>query len=127
MPTSFCKLNLSIYLLKFNSLKISKTFGLSHSSSFNSSKVSSIGTFVFISPNVLERYAKSLFCSNFSFCFPFTSASPDSNFAYKLSIVSYFCTNERAVFSPIPGTPGMLSDVSPCNPFTSINCFGSIP
>ena len=100
---------------------------MSHSSSFNSSNVSSIGTCVLISPNVLERYAKSLFSSNFSFCFPLISASPDSNFLYKLSIVPYFWTNESAVFSPIPGTPGILSDVSPCKPFTSINCFGSIP
>ena len=27
-------------------------------------------------------------------------------------------------FSPIPGTPGILSDLSPMRPFRSINCFG---
>ena len=32
-----------------------------------------------------------------------------------------------APFSPMPGTPGILSDVSPCNAFTSINCSGSNP
>ena len=30
-------------------------------------------------------------------------------------------------FLRMPGTPGMLSEESPCRPFTSINCFGSKP
>ena len=33
----------------------------------------------------------------------------------------------KLFFLRIPGTPGMLSELSPCKPFTSINCFGSIP
>ena len=108
-------------------MNIFNTSCLFHSSSFKSSKLSSIGTSRFILPSVLDKYANSLFSSIFSFCFPFKSDSPFSNFSYILSIVPYFCISDSAVFSPIPGTPGMLSDVSPCNPFTSINCFGSIP
>ena len=113
--------------MKFSSLNISKTFGLSHSSVLKSSKVSEIGTSKLIVPNVLDKKAKSLLFSIFSFCFPFKSACPFSNFSYSFSILSYFFIRFNAVFSPIPGTPGILSDVSPCNPFTSINCFGSIP
>ena len=32
-----------------------------------------------------------------------------------------------AVFSPMPGTPGMLSDVSPISALTSMNCIGVMP
>ena len=46
---------------------------------------------------------------------------------YKFSIVPYFLIKLIAVFGPIPGTPGILSDVSPCNPLTSIKSFGLIP
>ena len=108
-------------------MKIFNTSVLFHSSNFKSSKLSSIGTSRFILPKVLDKNAKSLFSSNFSFCFPFKSDSPFSNFSYILSMFPYFWISDNAVFSPIPGTPGMLSEVSPCNPFTSINCFGSIP
>ena len=122
-----CRLNLSIYLLNFNSLKISKTFSLSHSSTLKFSKVSSIGTCVSIFPNCFERIANSLFSIIFSLCFPFKSSSFFSIFSYKLSILSYLCIIYHAVFSPTPGTPGILSDVSPCKPFTSTSCSGSIP
>ena len=99
-----------------------------HSSTLKFSRVSSIGTCKFISPKNLDNSAKSLLFSRFSFCFPFISvACPASNCLYKFSIVLYLFIKLNAVFSPIPGTPGMLSDESPCNPFTSINCFGSIP
>ena len=43
------------------------------------------------------------------------------------SIQWYFAISAPAVFSPIPGTPGILSDVSPCRAFTSINSFGVTP
>ena len=122
-----CKENLSIYLLKFSFLNKSYTFSLSHSSTLKSSKVSVIGTSKLIVPKVFDKNAKSLFCSIFSFCFPFKSSSPFSNLSYKFSIEPYFWINDKAVFSPTPGTPGILSDESPCNPFTSINCFGSKP
>ena len=106
---------------------MSNTSFLFHSLIFNFSNVSSNGTSKFIVPNVLESSAKFLLFSRFSLCFPFIDGSPASNSLYKLSIVPYFCIRLSAVFSPIPGTPGILSDVSPCNPFTSISCFGSIP
>ena len=62
-----------------------------------------------------------------SFCFPFKSSVPSSICLYKFSIVPYFLTRLIAVLGPIPGTPGILSDVSPCKPFTSINDLGSTP
>ena len=86
--SSSSKLNLSIYLLKFNSLKILYTSFLFHSSTLKFSNVSSIGTSKFISPKNLDNSANSLLFSKFSFCFPFISvASPASNFLYKFSIV----------------------------------------
>ena len=89
--------------------------------------MSSIGTSKFIVPKNLDISAKSLFSIIFSFCFPFKSSFPSSIDLYKFSIVPYFCIRLSAVFSPIPGTPGILSEVSPCKPLTSISCFGSIP
>ena len=121
------KLNLSIYLLKLSSLNISSTFSLFHSSTLKSSNVSEIGTCKFIVPNVFDINANSLLFTIFSLCFPFKSSSPFSIFLYKFSIEPYLWINDKAVFSPTPGTPGILSEVSPCNPFTSINCCGSIP
>ncbi len=80
-----------------------------------------------IVPNSFDIKANSLLSIIFSLCLPFKSSSLFSTFLYKFSILPYFCTNDKAVFSPIPGTPGMLSEESPCNPFTSISCLGSIP
>ena len=84
------KENLSIYLLKFNSLNISSTFSLFHSSTLNCSNVSSIGTSKFIVPNVLDKIAKSLFSMIFSRCFPFNPSSLFSIFSYKFCIVPNF-------------------------------------
>ena len=36
-------------------------------------------------------------------------------------------TRVMAVFSPMPFTPGMLSEVSPIRLFTSMSCLGSMP
>ncbi len=36
-------------------------------------------------------------------------------------------TSSRAPFSPIPGTPGMLSDASPMRASTSTTCAGGTP
>ena len=122
------KSNRSIYLLNLSVLKSSYTFSLSHFCTFKSSIFSSIGTAKLIVPKVLERIAKSLFSSIFSLVFPFiVSAFPASNSLYILSILPYFWINESAVFSPIPGTPGILSEESPWSPFTSINWIGSKP
>ena len=124
---SVCKLNLSINLWKFSSLNFSNSFELSHSCIFKSSIFSCKGTSVFIVPKVLERSAKSLFSTNFSLILGFSVSVPSSTDLYKLSIDLYCLIMSSAVFSPTPGTPGMLSDVSPISPFTSISSFGSIP
>ena len=121
------KENLSIYLLKFNSLNISKTLSLSHSSTLKFSKVSAIGTSKLIVPNVFDINANSLLSTIFSLCFPFSPSSFFSIASYNFSIEPNFFINVNAVFSPTPGTPGILSELSPCNPFTSISCLGSIP
>ncbi len=39
----------------------------------------------------------------------------------------YFFSRVIAVFSPIPGTPGMLSDLSPVRALISESLKGSIP
>ena len=70
--------NLSIYLLKFSSLKISNTFCLFHSSTLKFSNVSVIGTSKLIVPKVFDINAKSLFSTIFSLCFPF---NPSSSFS----------------------------------------------
>ena len=38
-----------------------------------------------------------------------------------------FCSRSAAVLSPIPGTPGMLSDVSPLRPMKSGTSSGGMP
>ena len=119
--------NLSMNLLNLKFLKISKTFSLSHPTILYSSKFSSMGTCILIVPNSLDKYAISLFCFIFSLVFPFSSSVPLSTSLYRFSIEPYFFTRSNAVFSPIPGTPGMLSELSPINPLTSINCFGITP
>ena len=69
----------------------------------------------------------SLSLINFSLAFGFKLSFPSSIALYKPSIVLYVLINSNAVFSPIPETPGILSEVSPISPFTSISCFGLIP
>ena len=39
----------------------------------------------------------------------------------------YFCSSCAAVLSPMPGTPGMLSDVSPFSPMKSVTSSGGMP
>ena len=124
---SSLRLNLSINLLKFSSLNFSVTFSLFHSFIFKSSILLSSGTSLLIVPSVLERYAISLSLTNFSFVFGFKSSFLSSIALYSPSIVLYFFINSNAVFSPIPETPGILSEVSPISPFTSISCFGLMP
>ena len=46
---------------------------------------------------------------------------------YNVSRLPAVWMSFSAVFSPIPGTPGMLSDVSPISALTSTNCAGVIP
>ena len=44
-----------------------------------------------------------------------------SIFSKTASTEPYSFINLKAVFSPTPGTPGMLSDLSPISPLTSMN------
>ncbi len=48
-------------------------------------------------------------------------------FSSTVSRLPYCCSSFRAVFSPTPGTPGMLSDLSPISPLRSISPAGSSP
>ena len=73
----------------------------------------STGASKLIVPSVFERIANSLFSAIFSLCFPFKLSVSASIISYNFSIVPYFLTIDNAVFSPIPGTPGILSEVSP--------------
>ena len=68
-------------------------------------------------------YALSLSVSSFSFSLPFIL----SIFSYTPSRVLYSFNKLRAVFSPTPLTPGMLSDESPIKAFKSTILAGSIP
>ena len=47
--------------------------------------------------------------------------------SYTPSRLSKRWMRSRAVFSPTPGTPGMLSEVSPIRLFTSMSCLGFTP
>jgi hypothetical protein len=50
-----------------------------------------------------------------------------STLASTSSSVPKRCSSSAAVLSPIPGTPGMLSDVSPLSPMKSGTSSGGIP
>ena len=96
------------------SLVLSKLFTLS----FKSSILNSIGTSVIIVANFFERIPSSLFCSIFSFNFPFSS-----DVFFKSSSIEPNCfINFLAVLSPTPGSPGILSTESPFIAKKSITC-----
>ena len=48
-------------------------------------------------------------------------------FSNKFSIESYWLINKEAIFGPIPGAPGILSDESPAKACTSITLSGKTP
>ena len=75
------------------------------------------GTSSFSVTNCLLIIALSLFCNKVSFLF-FCVIS--SIFFSKLSKFLYLFINSAAVFMPIPGTPGILSEESPAKDWTSI-------
>ena len=84
----------------------------------------SSGTFTSIVTRYFDRYAISFEESNFILT---DSFSISCKFSYKFSIVPNFCMSGIAVFSPIPFTPGTLSEESPIRPRTSITCDGKTP
>ena len=75
-----------------------------------------------VARNLLSRACASL-SSRRCFSAPFMEGAISSAF----SSVPYWATSFVAVFSPTPGTPGMLSELSPISPFTSIICVGVTP
>ena len=48
-------------------------------------------------------------------------------FSYTASSVPYWPISLSAVFSPMPGTPGMLSELSPISALMSTSPCGSVP
>ena len=108
-------------------MNISNTSFLFHSLTSNKESSLSIGASVSIVPNTFDKNAKSLLFSRFSFCLPLNPPSPFSKSSYIFSKDPCSFISPIAVFSPIPGTPGILSEVSPWSPFTSIKDFGSNP
>ena len=93
--------------------------GNSYSKSFNSHGISALQSMV---ANCLDKYASSLPSISFSLSLPFIS----STCSYTESMHLYVAINFCAVTSPTPGTPGMLSEASPCKALSSTTCQGSI-
>ena len=65
-----------------------------------------------------ESIACSLLFSRFSFCLPLSWSVDSRIFSMEPNCLMSFL----AVFSPIPGTPGMLSAASPQRPRMSMTC-----
>ena len=112
--------NLFIKVLNSNVLINSRLSELYISSPFMSSSDTSSGTSQLIVTSIFEKYASSL---------PSVRSFADLGFsfsrlAYRLSKLWYSDISEVAVFSPIPDTPGTLSELSPMSAFTSINSSG---
>ena len=88
------------------------------------SKSISTGTARSISARKRLTSASCLPLNSFSLNAPF---SPASALSSVFSTLPYFWISFTAVFSPMPATPGILSDWSPIRLFTSISCLGSSP
>ncbi len=84
-----------------------------------------MGASVRMVPSVWLSSAMDLSSNKCSRCLGLMRLS--SMFWYTPSSEPKVCTSERAVFSPMPFTPGMLSEVSPIRLFTSMSCLGSMP
>jgi len=111
---------LSVRFLNSNSSKMGLSFSLftgSRRSDF-SSKVK--GTSVLMVAKNLENSICERFSSTLVFKAPFNR----SVFASRFSIPPKSAISLTAVFSPTPGQPGMLSELSPINPNMSITCSG---
>ena len=66
---------------------------------------------MFIVANFLERKAKSLLASTFSFVFLLTRQYEDTSRPYyRIELIVFCC------FIPTPGIPGILSEASPIIP-----------
>ena len=111
---------LSVNLLNSSSSKISVTPEISGSHISKSFSSNSTGTSNNILANSLESNPNSLDASTFSFIFPLSL----SVLAKRFSMEPNSAINFFAVFSPTPGSPGMLSALSPIIPRKSITCSG---
>ena len=93
----------------------------SNSSRLGASRISlssskAIGTSKIMVANFFETKPCAAKFSTFSFCFPFSSCT----LAMIFSILPYCLMSAFAVFSPMPGIPGILSTASPQSPKISI-------
>ena len=113
--------NLEIMLLNSNFFTIASASLLNISSKTQSDIFTSTGTLVFIVASVLLIWAISKCSFKASLFLLFFISSACSN---AFSIEPYSLIIVVAPFSPIPGTPGILSEESPISAFTSINSLG---
>ena len=95
----------------------SSSFG---SSLFSSSMFNVMGTSILIVARNLENSIIFRLASTLVFKAPFSSAEWERRF----SMLPYCAINFCAVFSPTPGQPGMLSELSPISPSISMTCAG---
>ena len=101
-------------------MNICMTFSASTSHISNSDSLNSTSTSQIIVANIFEILPCSAKLMTFSCCFPFNSWA----WSIRFSTEPYFAINVFAVFSPIPGIPGILSEASPQSPKISITCSG---
>jgi len=124
LPSSFSRVRLvKNRLAKFRNSNSSNSFfsaSTSGSVTLNSSSSNSTGASNIMVANSFERSAWSAKFSTFSFCFPFSL----SVFLSRFSTDSNSAIKSLALFSPIPGTPGILSEASPHKPNISMSCSG---
>ena len=112
---------LLINVLNSNSSNTSLNTGSFTGSNSNPLISNSTGTCVSIVANHLLIFACSTYNRIFSCNFPLSL----SVFSKMASMLPNSWINFLAVFSPTPGTPGILSDASPHKPKISITCRGS--
>ena len=113
--TLFAGTSLKIRLAKVrnsSSPKIPRSFSSSYCSSLKSTSSKSTGTSILIVASSLDKSPCCAKFSTFSFCFPLSW----STFSSIPSSVPYSFRSLTAVFSPIPGIPGILSTASPMSP-----------
>ena len=103
-----------------NSSNILPTASKSGSDIAKSSSSNVTGTSSIMVANCLERIPFSLLLSMFSRSLPFSW----SVWARRFSIEPKSASSFLAVFSPTPGSPGILSTASPIIPRKSITCKG---
>ena len=106
----------SISVRNSSSSKICRSESSSACSRTSLSISSWIGTSILIVARNLEKVINSLLVSTFVFKAPFSWSVCSSRF----SILPNSAISFWAVFSPTPGHPGMLSELSPISPKRSI-------